>query len=128
MHLARSVRLKNGVAVVKRPIDGVPLGKADADVGTGVPCRLRKPLKPFLESSAKWPVVGATVFRFAGIAPITAEIYLSANPRFQSRYSPSEISPESRLARIAAHALTAASSYWASASRCCGLGARRPSS
>lgn len=45
MHLARSVRLKNGAAVVKRPIDGVPLGKADADVGTGVPCRLRKPLK-----------------------------------------------------------------------------------
>ena len=55
-----------------------------------------------------WPVVGATVFRFAEIAPLTAEIYLSANPRFQSRYSSSEISPESRLARIAAHALTAA--------------------
>ncbi len=60
-----------------------------------------------------WPVVGATVFRFAEIAPLTAEIYLSANPRFQSRYSSSEISPESRLARIAAHALTAASSFWA---------------
>lgn len=57
-------------------------------------------LKPFLESSMNWPVVRATVFRFAGIAPLTAEIYLSANPRFQSRYSSSEISPESRLARI----------------------------
>ena len=57
--------------------------------------------------------MGATVSRFAGIAPLTAEIYLPANPRFQSRYSSSEISPESRLARIATHALTAASSFWA---------------
>ena len=48
-----------------------------------------------------WPVVGATVFPFAEIAPLTAKIYLSANPRFQSRYSSTEISPESRLARIA---------------------------
>ena len=45
MHLVRSVRLKNGVAVVKRPIDGIPLGKADADIGAGVPCRLRELLK-----------------------------------------------------------------------------------
>ena len=41
------------------------------------------------------------------------EIYLPPNPRFQSRCSSSEISPESRLARIAAHALTAVSSFWA---------------
>ena len=57
--------------------------------------------------------MGATVFRFAGIAPITAEIYLPVNPRFQSTYSSSEISPEPLRARIAAHALTAASSFWA---------------
>ncbi len=57
--------------------------------------------------------MGASAFHFAGITPLTAEIYLSANPRFQSRYSSSEISPESRLARIAVHALTAASSFWA---------------
>ena len=45
MYLIRSARLKNGVAVVKSPIAGAPLGKADAGVGTGVPCCLRKPLK-----------------------------------------------------------------------------------
>ena len=51
--------------------------------------------------------MGETVFRFAGIAPITAEIYLPVNPRFQSTYSSSEISLEPLRARIAAHALTA---------------------
>ena len=68
---------------------------ARTDKGTGIvrfsPSQLRK-----VASNERW-----------------AEIYLAPNPRFQSRYSSSEISPESRLARIAAHALTAASSFWA---------------
>ena len=68
---------------------------ARTDKGTGIvrfsPSQLRK-----VASNERW-----------------AEIYLAPSPRFQSRYSSSEISPESRLARIAAHALIAASSFWA---------------
>lgn len=79
MHLARSVRLKNGVAVVKRPIDGVPLGKADADVGTGVPCRLRKPLKLRFPRNDRGIVVTLPVLPTLLASPPYAEAEIHPN-------------------------------------------------
>ena len=61
----------------------------------------------------KHPPKKTSLYFLKKTVPLVAKNYLPTNPRFQSRYSSSEISPESRLARIAAHALTAALSFWA---------------
>ena len=45
MYLVRSIRLKNDVAIVKRSIYGIPLGKAKADISSRFLSRLCKLLK-----------------------------------------------------------------------------------
>ena len=62
MYLVRSIRLKNDVAIVKRSIYGIPLGKAKADISSRFLSRLCKLLKLRLSGNDRGIVIAFPVF------------------------------------------------------------------